>query len=488
MMIRKTLGLAIVVGLAGCNDGGSSSDDSPNDTSGSASAAFHFTALGPIADGADYPDRLLATPQGVYFVAEGLEDATNEVYRTDGTAEGTEPASDLFDSAFVTWPRELTYWDGDLYLVSDDVRGGSGGEDLVVLDESEVGNLRGVAGDILNDEITPGDAHVEAAGGTLFFVQHDATSKHGRELFKTDGTAAGVELVADINDNGNADGGTESSTPEDLTGSGNHLFFTADDGNGDGRALWVTDGTEAGTEKLLSTPDAAGDLNIGRLYAFEGFEGQVFFRAFGEDRFSGQPWVSDGTAAGTEALDSSIEKSGRFARLDDNTVLLGADNALWQTDGKPSGTSQVSATDAPDSIDSGTAVLNGELYFRTGDREIWATDGTASGTALMMDMGKENSISTAGRPDHFTTLDDRIFFTADPIDESATEEDDARLWVTDGTESGTEAIEPPDATQTDPLTESFHDAFRLVTHDGALYFSAEFTGEGRQLWKLEPVE
>ena len=60
--------------------------------------------------------------------------------------------------------------------------------------------------------------------GTLFFTANDATT--GRELWKSDGTAAGTVLVKDINP------GSDSSGPSYLTNVNGTLFFTADDGTG----------------------------------------------------------------------------------------------------------------------------------------------------------------------------------------------------------------------------------------------------------------
>src|SRR5262245_26791371 len=60
-------------------------------------------------------------------------------------------------------------------------------------------------------------------GDTIFFAARD--NNHGRELWKTDGTAAGTALVKDINP------GRGSSYPEYLTNFNETLFFVANDGS-----------------------------------------------------------------------------------------------------------------------------------------------------------------------------------------------------------------------------------------------------------------
>ncbi len=75
-------------------------------------------------------------------------------------------------------------------------------------------------------------------GTTAYFAAEDSTS--GVELWKTDGTTAGTNLVKDINPGPN---GSYPAAPIELNGT---LFFTADNGS-NSIELWKTDGTEAGT-------------------------------------------------------------------------------------------------------------------------------------------------------------------------------------------------------------------------------------------------
>src|SRR6266700_1507060 len=71
-------------------------------------------------------------------------------------------------------------------------------------------------------------------GGTLFFQADDRIN--GRELWKSNGTSAGTQLVQDINP-----GGYESY-PTYLTSNDGALFFAARDAE-HGNELWQSDGT-----------------------------------------------------------------------------------------------------------------------------------------------------------------------------------------------------------------------------------------------------
>ena len=60
------------------------------------------------------------------------------------------------------------------------------------------------------------------------------------ELWTTDGTSAGTKMVKDI------DPGADGSAPEELHAFNGDIYFSADDGS-HGRELWKSDGTAGGT-------------------------------------------------------------------------------------------------------------------------------------------------------------------------------------------------------------------------------------------------
>ena len=73
--------------------------------------------------------------------------------------------------------------------------------------------------------------------GTLFFTADDGSN--GYELWKSNGTSAGTQIVKDINVGG------VSSNINVIDTVDNKLLFSAENANG--LKLWASDGTESGT-------------------------------------------------------------------------------------------------------------------------------------------------------------------------------------------------------------------------------------------------
>jgi ELWxxDGT repeat protein len=130
----------------------------------------------------------------------------------------------------------------------------------------------------------------------LYFATNDGI--HGNELWKSDGTAEGTVLVADIAP-GVVSSMLGSHPPLVVDGT---LYFQANDGV-HGNELWKTDGTAAGTLLVKDTVPGpqSGLLNL-PLTAV-GSRGLAF--AAVNDARSVVLWMSDGTAEGTRPVDSS---------------------------------------------------------------------------------------------------------------------------------------------------------------------------------------
>ncbi|MBF5041630.1 HYR domain-containing protein [Aggregicoccus sp. 17bor-14] len=409
-----------------------------------------------------------AAPSGPY----GYEDDI-ELWRSDGTPEGTRRVFDIQPDSRGSRPEGLTAIGGVLYFSADD---GLHGRELWRSDGT-------AAGTWLVKDLRPGtvldgsDPRLfTALGGRVYFV---AWGTEGGELWRTDGTAEGTVRVAPTGGyplqvlgdrlyyaSSSAEGrselwvsdGTGSGTrrlvdlvpgfsgfaPKSFTVLGSMLCFTADD-QVDGewrRALYCTDGTAAGTRRVrvqapaLQYPDSPRMVALGPHLYFVAYDAAL----------QQELWRTDGTAAGTERLLPSAtwpdaSPVGEL-HVHDTQVLFAAltpdsGRELWRTDGTVAGTRPVRdlAPDLNDSSPTDFTEFRGTLFFTAkdaeGGRELWRSNGRADGTVRVVDLvrGPESS-----RPHGFQVLGNWLYFVA-----SAASGPDA-LWRTDGTSFGTERV------------------------------------------------
>lgn len=245
------------------------------------------------------------------------------------------------------------------------------------------------------------------------------------------GPAQSCRLVRDI-----APGGSPSSPSALTCAFGDRLFFSASDSRS-GLELWVLDDSTGALTGIDIDPVAGSDprgfAELGRRVVFSA-------QTAAQGR---EPWISDGTAAGTLPL-GDLVPGGTSSDPDEfvsagNLVFFTATDAvagreLWSTDGTSAGTRRV-ADIRPGTLGSnphgliayGNAVLLSANDGVVGD-ELWTSDGTTAGTRLVRDL---NPGTNNGAPDGFTRHDGAVYFSA--RDRHAGVE----LWITDGTPNGT---------------------------------------------------
>jgi ELWxxDGT repeat protein len=257
-----------------------------------------------------------------------------ELWRTDGSPDGTTPVRDINPGPAGSEPRMITRAGDRLYFVTGTVLTGQalwtsdGSESGTVLVEEfahkmpTLEQLTGVgerlfffsSGDLwVSDGSRAGTRQIGGfvdewidvdrrppipnrpsrltdVDGTLFFVADDG--EHGRELWKSDGTIAGTTLVKDILPGA----ASRFSGPEELTSVGSTLFFVADDGVS-GPEIWKSDGTEGGT--VLVKDAVPGPLGAS-AFGLTNVHGILLFATRSDDGV--RLWRSDGTEPGTFVL------------------------------------------------------------------------------------------------------------------------------------------------------------------------------------------
>ena len=224
-----------------------------------------------------------------------------------------------------------------------------------------------------------GSGRLHCAGGiALFSAQGDGD---GRELWTTDGTTDGTEQVRDIHPGG------EGSAPQMFTALGGRLLFRARDaagGTATGTELWATDGTTGGTQLVKDIyPGTDGSFPS----FFTALGGRLLFSAYGGGVAGTELWATDGTADGTQLVKDINAGGGNsfpvgFTALGDELFFQARDvangNELWATDGTAAGTRLVEDI-RPGSGDSGPSpftALGERLFFAADDathgRELWS--------------------------------------------------------------------------------------------------------------------
>ncbi|HYC91525.1 MAG TPA: ELWxxDGT repeat protein [Thermoanaerobaculia bacterium] len=445
---------------------------------------------------------------GAYSAATG-----RELWRTDGTEAGTQLVRDLNPGNTHSSPEGLlTVGDRIFFVAHNGER-----QTLWVSDGSAAGTR------VANPEVAA-NAPLANVDGTVYFA--GANRLNGLEPWKSDGTAAGTVMVANV-----ANDAAPSSRPEQLTAAGDWVYFRAWDGlrppgnTSVPHTLWRSDGTPEGTLEVLGSYPSGTFHAVGRSLLF------------GE----GQRWLSDGTPSGTRR---ALELEGRFpqppgvAGVVGETIFLASGEKLYATklaagspvvllseqagsrfvesagkafffsqnfnisalrvtDGTYAGTHSIKSL--PGQVQSPAVMMGGQLYFAVWNSgyTLWKSDGTHEGTVTIpAPAGTLADLTPAGRLLFFTAneqlavtdgrtdarllgvkatqgpvaVGDRVVFSA--TDTASGPE----LWVSDGTAEGTKLLR--DINPGTPGSTPQH----MAEAGGLVYFSAFSSGVGTELW------
>ncbi|MCY1017757.1 ELWxxDGT repeat protein [Pyxidicoccus sp. MSG2] len=459
--------------------------------------------------GGSSPRELVAVGSTLYFSANDGSTGV-ELWKSDGTAAGTQRVADIAPGAMGSGPQKLTDIHGVLYFSAND---GSTGRELWRSEDIPFGTQR-----VMDINFGPEDSNPEGmtAVGTRVFFATDGLG-WGVEPWWTDGrdymptrdiytemghsdpralTALGDRLyfTADADELGrepwvtDASGtwilqdiytGAFSSNPTRFVPMNGALVFDANDGL-TGQELWTSNGTPAGTRLLKDLQPGALSSSPRDLKVLPQLGSRLLFTA-NDGQTGFEPWISDGTASGTQLLkdvwagSAGGSLSGGFVEFQGRGYFGASDGTsttLWQTPGTAAGT--VSLQNVVPYFDRAVAVTPGFFYFAgslgtSNDVELWRSDGTRIWTNRVKDINPSGSSS----PADFALMDDLLYFSAAP---TATVRG---LWRSNGTEAGTQEVVNYAAG-----TRGFNPRYLSVANR-VLFFQAQVPNLGIELWRSD---
>lgn len=279
------------------------------------------------------------------------------------------------------------------------------------------------------------------------------------DLFVSDGTALGTSKLASF-----ALTSSTSLPLSNLTSVGPLVYFTVNQGN-NGLALWKTDGTSGGTLKVKDVPPQGGQgASTWYPSSLTAVGNKLYFIA--NDGVTGSEiWTSNGTTAGTVALDAVPGIQGLNPTPGTlfgvgSTLYASASNHLYKYDGTTQ--APVAVPGAPGAA-SGTLAAIGTKLFYTASGQPYALDTT---TNTPISLGVRTVFNTLGE----TVVGSKLFFlTQDSLTAGL------QFWSSDGTAAGTTAFTAPTSFSTVSVGVAAGDSYVFTMDDGS----------GPALWKSD---
>ncbi len=426
---------------------------------------------------------------------------------------------------------------GLVYFVADD---GVHGTELWVSDGTEMGTY-------MVKDINPSDKgnifDFQVLNGKLLFKAVDAL--HGGEWWVSDGTEAGTTLLKDINTL--PPPSFESSTSIISIGMyNNELYFTANDGI-HGLETWKTDGTTAGTQMVADLSPVPWSMAVaGSIIQINGMEYHDKFYYMANDSVHGfELWVLDSTNATPRMLKDIYpgEEDSRpfFLAVYNDVLLFRATDTngpeLWVTDGTAQGTQLMAdiVTGPSGNIDQGSKpfgplvykdwlyfgtsipgvgrhflyrtqgvvgdpeevilnsqpiwtgngrsyVYNDKLYFNgytdSTATELWCYTGSPGSDSLLIDIDTSTIWSFGGTlsssPSHFFEFKEHLFFKAFVYSGFGNQ-----IWVTNKEHDWFTYL----TSNTTMMYDQSGFADKLIMGD-YVYFQGNHDGYGEELWRI----
>ncbi|SKA99762.1 ELWxxDGT repeat-containing protein [Prosthecobacter debontii] len=435
------------------------------------------------------PDRLTSFNGNLFF--EGFSNGFGrELWRSNGTTAGTVQVQNINEAnGLGSAVNHFFAFGNTLYFTATDGNRGR-----------EIWKTDGVNGASLLQDIRPGsdtpflnlDPEFTGMNGKIYFVA-DTVGVEGAELWVTDGTATGAQIVKDLIP------GTASSSPQSLavmtvagSQAGTYIYFSANDGT-NGRELWRSDGITGLAGKTELIKDIRGGNGIGSnpgdltvvdntlFFTANDGTGIELFRSTG--RTTDATRVTDINNAAGES-DSNPSNLTPFGSKLVFTAVNSAGNLFLYNCPAPTGSiKQIKQFDVGATASHFTEI-GGLLYFllktpvetdQAYVTELWVTDGENANATNRVKAFQTGNAGSSPKELRVVNAEEAYFSATDGVQGE-------ELWKTDGSEEGTSLIKDirPGSESSEP---------QLITPvDDKVFFTADDTGANRELWLTDGTE
>ena len=401
-----------------------------------------------------------------YFVTEGPP--AGELWRTDGTTEGTVLVTDRFATGREDTITQMTAVEDELYFAGETR---TRGVELWRTDGTAAGTT--LVADLIPGKGNSYPSDIVALDDVVLFWASSPDAGCG--LWRTDGTPEGTLMIRSIRDFGIRPPDLNYCPNPDLAMRvGDELLLSISRGH---RRLWRSDGTAEGTTLVHAFPLKSITEWV------QADDGLAYFAA-DDGEHGSELWRTDGTTEGT-VLVADVAHGPASANPEPVATVDGAvyffastprgEQALWLTDASERGASRVKKLGPNWQYDFEAG--DGLLYFWADDgrhgSELWRSDGTPTGTRMIRDIAKgRKSAGPMGYSD-IVTIGDLAFFAANDAKHGT------ELWVSDGTSQGTRML-----ADIEPGRGGVGPGWIKRLGDIVL-FSADDRKHGRELWRSD---
>jgi ELWxxDGT repeat protein len=350
-----------------------------------------------------------------------------QLWRSDGTAGGTYAVANVTANPTFNETQYPVFQKvgGRILYMADDAQNGS---QLWSSDGTSANTIRLTSATAGPQDPYPIASPMSVVGGTAYFHMSDGATATTHSVWRTDGTLAATQRLGGLPSiDISVAGGTR------IAGDPSKTYVGIYDASGASVSLY----------KYLPASNTASLAKAGlSLTAPDEFvdNGGLLLFSNNDPTLGDEPWVSDGSAAGTHLIEDINPQEADNGSLPDEFVNFGGRLAFVADDG-------------------------------VSGRELWISDGTAAGTTLLADI---NPGAASSNPNHLFTANGALYFFATDASGSS------KFMRLQSVGAAVQALATLSSQPTGPAL--FCDGAVAVAVGTQFYFAANDGVSGLELW------